>query len=332
MPRRSPDGKSLALSFTIVSVDGPAVNGIWPTHTVVGLYVASADSSNAHVLAHPVAQGECSCGAEWSVRTETLAAIAPVPRGGNNDNWLSSLTTPALTYSWGQDGQLSGTHVLSATGVPTAPPAEPGGNPDGGASFSIWQPSVVGRQSTYAMQQAKILPIPTFSTSFLAWSPDGQYVLDVEARSWRLSTQQAPVPSPDSLRATGLATAPILPSRDAVVADLLSPSSTYVHNPFASTGGVALAWSPNGRFAALMEAVGAVSVLPTPDQLRVVVFDTTSGRPLATLKPDLETNVHSSANGATFLRWSADGSHLLLFDEQQLGVLTIFGPGQLPKV
>ncbi len=326
----SPDSNSLAVSFTIFSIDGPAVNGIWPTHTIVGLYLSSADGSNARVLARTVAKDECFCGAEWNVRSGTLTAISPLPPGSNNSNWLSSLTPPAIMYSWGEGGHLTGTPALTANGAPFAPSATAVGNPDGGASFSIWQPGVIGGQRTDAMQLAQIPPVATFSTSFLAWSPDGQYVLDVEAQSWRVAAPLVPTPSVDSLRTTGLAAAPILPSHDAVVADMLSPTPMHVHNPYGSGEGIELAWSPNGRLVAVVESIGTILGQPNPGQLRLVVFDAASASPLVALTPHLDTNVAASAHGAIFLRWSADGSHLLFFDEQ-LGVLSIFGPGQLPS-
>jgi dipeptidyl aminopeptidase/acylaminoacyl peptidase len=332
----SPDGKSLGVSFSIQSIDGPAVNGVWPYHVVIGLYLVGADGSDPHVLTHTLKPNECAFGAEWNVQSGALASIPPATAPGcGSQQWAYSLPSPATTYTWGEQGQVSGTPVLTASATSAILPAGPVGNPDGGSSFSIWQPGLVSGQISDAMRQAKLPPIPTFSTSFLAWSPDGQYVLDVIAQDWRLNSPQTPVPSAASLQATGLAGAPVLPARDAIAADLSSQTPAHVHNPFGvsrSEAGAALAWSPSGRYVALLERIGPASSVVNPNQLRVVVFDTATAKPLVTLNPEVAANPNyrDTVGGYTSLRWSADGSHLLLFDGN-LGAISVFGPAQLPK-
>jgi hypothetical protein len=84
-----------------------------------------------------------------------------------------------------------------------------------------------------------------------------------------------------------------------------------------------MAWSPNGRILAAMTIPdpGAASNLSNPNF--VTLYDTATGRPLETLPTLPNAKAPTNPIGAgSFLRWSADGSRLLVYN-QQLDMITI---------
>jgi WD40 repeat protein len=134
----------------------------------------------------------------------------------------------------------------------------------------------------------------TWRTSFAAWSPDGRYLVDGPGLSGLLAPPDRPFPSRKVLHTFNLDQAPILPIRDAALLAVVESAGMN-----GTDTALALAWSPNGHVLAAYKAGTTVTL-----------YNSTTGHQLASFALP-GTSAAPPAN-AVELRWSPDGSHLLL--------------------
>jgi hypothetical protein len=94
-----------------------------------------------------------------------------------------------------------------------------------------------------------------------------------------------------------------------------------------------MAWSPNGRVLAAVpeQRVGTNGTLPSPNANgpQVTLYDTATGSLVGTLVTLSNSQATPIVGSISFLRWSADSSHLMVFSDQ-LDTITIWGPSRLP--
>lgn len=285
-------GGRLAISFSAV-YDAPAEQpSKGPGETVVGLLLVAPDGTQARVLSHTLAPGENASG-EWDLRS---GAFLDRP---------AALQQPALTYTWNASGGLS---PVSFPGAATAAqPESPRavGQPDGGTSFSIWQPATVVRDAAGDV---------IYRTSFAAWSPDGSYVIPSVGLSARFQVPGKP----------GVGALALLPVRDAALATALGRLSLVPED--RSNGPMLVSWSPDGRELAVQLIPAEPNADPDRTDHALIVYDCATGKPLTALAPRM---VRQPLAGDTLLRWSSDGKGLMLYDAE-LGTVTIWSHGSLP--
>jgi hypothetical protein len=314
----SPDDNQLALTFSFE-----------PTSTQMNLHVPSGqpddlqgvlllDTNGAHpkVILHVVKELYGLSPLEWDIHTGTSVATPPAaayPAFG--------VLMPALIYRWQTDATPVSLIPLTSVVPPSAPPPGPVGNPDGGRSFTIWQPGVVtGVGPPGDDGQLNYLPgVYQLNGAFVVWSPDGRYLLDSVIPQALLELPGTPLPTPDQLSASGMDGVPLLPVRDTGLAQALR-----AQNPINLIG-MYVAWRPDGRVLASYAPQTLLAVPP------VSLFDCATGRRLnVALPPTLgEPSIAPPLPGqSTLLRWSPDGKHLLLY-ALPLGQVVLFGPQQL---
>lgn len=304
----SRDGSLLVFPFAVDPAPASPTSA-----TIAGLLLTDANGGNARVLSHTLKPGEKYSG-EWD-----LTAGAYVP--------ASSTFTPALAYQWGANGSLTPLMPLSASTIPAAAPLGSVGNPIGDRAVSAWQPSIATLKTTVGPADNPT-PVPrlyNIQTSFALWSPDGRYLeTSVDLASW-LSLDGGNSARKQTLsRQNPL---PLLPVRDQALRAALTSASATLYNP--DQAAIQLAWSPDGRALAVqygkVDLGGGVSKAGRS----VVVYDCATGNILAKLTPG--QIAAAPEDTMRLLSWSPDGTRLLLFDER-LGVLSVWGPGSLPKV
>jgi hypothetical protein len=336
----SPDGKRLALTFDInhwVTLGGA------PLLAFAGLVLMNADGTGERAALSkepslPVFAFTAHAALRWDASNMSVLQLPAQPRS----DYLASVP-PAQSYSWSVAGQLVPGSPLATSPVQITPT----GNPDGGQSFTIWQAGYISflipaAQSTSPVGSTTGVYVWTtelpFASpdGFLTWSPDGRYLID----SVSLFMTQRPVgrqsPTTSILQDMDLTGAPNGPIRDPALQKVFLSLATVQSFGFLPTDYVA--WSPNGHLlAAISEfalpgSSGGAPIVPT-----VRIYNCVTGQLLATEVPQanaqlslgqLTARVYLGAS--TFLRWSADGSHVLVFSSA-LDTITIWGPGQLPR-
>ncbi|HEU5440921.1 MAG TPA: hypothetical protein VFU88_16665 [Ktedonobacterales bacterium] len=318
----SPDGQRLAVTFDVYVPTALATQpeAVDPGSTYQGLLLADALGHPLRVLMQPIDRTHPTA-TEWDLSTgqavkSPLTASAASPFA----------TVPAaLGYHWNADGTLVPDPPLSAAGSPATPGA-PGaiGEPDGGQSFSIWQPGELS---------ATVLPPPglsntpplagayTWSADIAAWSPDGRYLIERIDLRCLLSAAGIQPPAPHALQTYGWEAAPQLAARDAGMAQAAQLASTSSFVPDLFVQGVLVAWRPDGR---------VVAVDAQTAQHGVYLYDAASGKQLAYLKPGPGRRIGGGyvEGEPNLLRWSPDGRRLLLLD-MTLGTITIWGQAEL---
>src|SRR2546423_2948291 len=115
----SPDTQRLAFTFHVAA----------PSPSLDGIVLMNRDGTQTQVLLdqqNPFAPSY----AEWDLERRMLITsnVFPLP--------------PALAYHWGPKGTVLPGRLLSTQFLPAAPPLSPIGNPDGDASFTLWQPGL----------------------------------------------------------------------------------------------------------------------------------------------------------------------------------------------
>lgn len=203
----------------------------------------------------------------------------------------------AIAYRWQANGSLVPFVPLSNRPQQPIPLTGPVGNPDGNALFTIWQPG----STTFST----IAGYYGWSTSFSAWSPDGRYLIDDIILQGFYKPPSSIIPDIQALAKLKLRHNRLLSSRNVAALELLQGS------PLVS-------WRPDGRVLATYFTRGII-----------VLYDSRTGQSLEALT--LPASQHMLTGSLALLRWSPDGSHLLL-SSPSYGLLNTWGPAQLPQV
>jgi hypothetical protein len=264
--------------------------------SVYGVVLMSSNGGSAQVVLQQ-RHAPPALSAEWDVDRTLSVVHSTSPAAA-----VLQPFPPALAYHWGTNGTLVPETLLSTLSLPAVPPSQPGpiGNPDGDTSFTIWQPGlahVIPPQDT-----SRVSTLSTWSTDFAAWSPDGRYLVDEIGLTGLLQPPGQLFPSHKALVALGLNQAPLLPIHDGALLMVVQRAT-------------ALAWSPNGRVLAAYTAGNIVTL-----------SDCVNGHTLASLL--VRTKYPAPAAQAVLMRWSPDGSHLLL-SSVAWGLLSIWSPDHL---
>jgi WD40 repeat protein len=319
----SPDGSKLALTFTIMTWPGQGGIAV-PAFRGIVLINADGMHERAAILREPGQQDSYFLYSALRWDTTSLSSLSE----GVRQSYGPLISMPLGTgYSWSPDDHIIPTGSLASASSSTSAPV---GDPDGGDGFTIWQPAIL---ELFAEPEAPY--VYTWYSSFLAWSPDGRYLIDPVSLRGLVHPVGEPTPTADELNAVvGSLTPPTMPIRDTAQQKL------YVLLTKIAAGGNKLfgdiAWNPTGRILAAISDDGASDTTRSASSSPVTLYDSATGKSLATLQP--AANTHASTNGSSassdinvisLLRWSADGSHLLVYSDQP-GTITIWGPSSLP--
>jgi hypothetical protein len=271
----SPDGHRLACTF-FIQADLPA-------HGVV---LMNSDGAAPQVLLTQQALSS-PFSEEWQLSPPRTHA-SPRPR---------SLSVPAaLAYHWGANGALTPDSRLADQTLPASSSVGPIGNPDGGPSFSIWQPGVLSTMWGGNSSPRGSRLSTTWKTSFAAWSPDGRSLVEGIDLSALLKPQEQ---VEASQRAGCLSHQALLPP----VREEVFPQGFFLE--------AALAWSPSGQALAVYTPGKGIALYSCSDGYQLASFLLSA--------PD-----GASPAGSIALRWSNDGAHLLFCSAQgHLVILTL---------
>lgn len=289
----SPAGQELAVSFNTDEA-GLVFDGV--------LLLAPNGHERRAMLWQDNRQNSLSSYLEWDLARGAPRAVYYSPQPAPASQQFAPIVNlqPAPAYRWGVNGLLE----------PASQPADGAvGNPDGAPAFTLWQPGfaeLVTQQTP--LGPALAVKFLTWSTLFAAWSPDGRYFIDQVDTMGRFVVPRQPNPSHQELVSLGMDHLATLAIRDKALAGILAILSSE------QSGDSFIAWRPDGR------------ELATDNAGQVNIYDCATGHELASLIP---SNKPSDLNGGETFAWSPDGSYLLL-SSPVWGVLTVWGPGQLP--
>ncbi len=247
-----------------------------------GLFLANVDGSQTQVLLQPEHAGfspNTAAPLLWDLQFGNVTTLDAFP--------------PALAYAWDTQDQLTSLVPLDAHTDLSAYSTSPPGSPNGGRSFTIWQP---GRASILASS------VYLWSTNFAIWSPDGRYLITNFAFSGLAEPPGKAFPSDQELHTLGVDAVPHLPAHDLA---LLS-AAAYAQ---------ALAWNPAGTLLAVDDPTG-----------RIDLYDCQTGHLLWQLTPRKTDPLLPGS--ATLLSWSPDGRYLQLSNPQQ-GLMALWGLASL---
>jgi hypothetical protein len=298
--RWSPDMRLLGVTFT-------AITAFAPLQEFDGLLIISTDGTHPQVMLRRAQPTDLSSylylvwGVSASEPVTARSAQVVVPAD------VALNVTPALVYNWNEDGMLAPAPDTLLAPVPqssVAPAHGPIGNPDGGETFTSWQPGVLTVES-YAGQDG-LVNIYTWSSTFPSWSPDGRYFVAAIALSGRFQPLGFPIPSKTLLASQQASLLPVFPIRDRGLQQLLN---RLRNQPAGASADVSLAWSMSGM---VLAAFGA-------DGINIDLFDCATGRLLARLPNPGST--YAVDNG--ILSWSPDDHWLLMSSGEIINVASI---------
>lgn len=319
-PVWSPDGKSIAVPFSFAYMGAPTAGGSLPAQRISasGLFVGAIERTvgwtDAEAFGATLSQ-QLPYVAEWNVKTGK-PVVAPASLGpAIHDGTVAQLEPASLSYSWRPDGSLAGSGALNAANPPAS--LGPVGNPDGGTSFTVWQGMDV-QVDVGDPQHPQSAPAFRAESHFLAWSPDGTYLLSA-SYAWRVQPSKQVIPSTSQLQRAGAANIPLLPIRDAAMDAMLSPEPGDHPYTFASNTFV---WSPDGKMLAAIANGGATMISA---DVTVLIADCASGKTLATLQVGSASTAYGNLAS---IQWSPDGKGLLIGAESEYFV---FRPGNPPQ-
>lgn len=283
----SRDGQRFAVVFVLTQGD----------RTLLGVAVVRAqDGAVERVVAAPqIASGYMV----WDLNAGTAATY---DTQYSTSAGITRIIAPALTWSATGELQPSGTFPPPGTN-------EPIGNPNGDASFSIWQPGSVVRSMPSGSGRQGQAGAYVFNTQLVAWSPDARYVAAFFVAGGRLQPSHTPAPDGATLAQSHGADLPLLPLRDAGLDQALHHVLTRMDLANASSQSTAwIAYRSDGKAIALLD-----------DQQDFAVYSAGSGTALYPFRYlNLLPNTHNG--NAWALRWSPDGTALLLPDGSLLHV------------
>lgn len=290
----APDGRSMLLTFS-VSVPPPGsgvgvnVNGL--------MQLGMTPASQTRLWLDKVKYQQNGFVERWDV-TKGTSALIPQPK-------------PATAYRWQSDGTLA--PVTAGVSV---------GTPDGGSTFSIWQPGSLSYFTPMSAPSSSTVISPdqhriVWSANVYPLSPDGRYF-------YRYFPDMSIVTPPS----TGASVPYVKPHDQALLAQAQRMTQTA---PSQDVVEYVLAWRPDGRRMASLEfdqaiGPGATSV---PRSYIVSIYDTATGKVIGHVTVAVKKPDQPQSTSPLFLSWSPDGKRLMLSG----GVgeaITIWEPGALP--
>jgi hypothetical protein len=309
----SPDGHLLAVVYTTFSAHGGAQPG---GVTNSGLLLVNAITGEATVI-----RGDSGFFSALS----GVSTGYPIWDISDRSALSGYLPAPGLAYAWSQDGAPAAVQPLhgTLTELPRiAGPLYPIGDPSGGSRFTLWQPGLVigGRSVGGGLAQSVFVSlIPT-------WSEDSMWfsviLAEVALTETAETDQRAAVRAPPIAPYPVPATLGTVPSRDAAL--------EAVRQQVGASGWAVVAWNPAGTRLASVACFAAHPAL----ELR----DTSAGSLQASARLDLpagDSGCRAFGDADSFgayphpplmLRWSPDGSRLLLSD-RDASALTLWTVG-----
>ncbi|HLJ34697.1 MAG TPA: hypothetical protein VKU38_13635 [Ktedonobacteraceae bacterium] len=300
----SPDEQHIALTFSL----GLPTRASLPTGNIVG--VALVDTGSGHVQVMLSRRANDGLSVEWDLQKQQAMAQTVIP------SLMPSLNTgtnipdiPAFAYHWGQNGALVPDFIRGHyLHIPRSKVGKSQigriGNPDGDSSFTIWQPGI-GMLTTQDSMGSTYAPgIFTWNTNFTAWSPDERYLITSINLQGILQLPDHPLPTWQTLAKFHMDHVSYFPLRDVALQNLLLALNSATFN-------VVVAWQPAGYVLAAYDY----------GMIDLDMYDSVTGFEVALLA--LPDELRTDLSGTTMLRWSPDGSHLLLFDPE-LSTVTIW--------
>lgn len=313
----SPDGRRLALPFFASVLPRAGLGLIWG-----GIVLVDSDGTHPRALFAP---NLANASPLWD-----MVAGSPLPLADASASVTPLEIPPALTYGWDSHDTLVAQLPLMPGALAPRLPLTSIGNPDGGQSFTIWQPGqILPVSGPGTAGGGSALFGYVYNTTFVPWSPDGSRLaersgrhpaapLDVSAVLVPLG--RAPPQPASSTRSGQLAQFDYLPVRDPALQELLTLGSSA--SRFGASGWI-VAWRPDGR------ALAAYGIANAGDVAKVVtLYDCVTGRILATLPPAPGGSAPLDGYNGGMLRWSPDGTRLLAY-VQGSDVLSIWDITQL---
>jgi hypothetical protein len=273
----SPDTQRLAFLFHLLA----------PSASLEGVVLMNRDGAHTQVLLNqrnPLAPSSV----EWDLERRVLLTSKTLP------------LPPAVAYHWEPEGTVLPGRLLPTQFLQVAPPLGARGNPDGDASFTLWQPAVTQVTVAYA---SNVYTPHSWRTSFAAWSPDGRYLIP-DLSFWGL------LDSPEGISAetkSGKVTERAREGNETGAVGLTNACAAQLQ---AVNTPLAYAWSPNGRMLADYGAGNGVDLYECP-----------TGHKLTSLSLQSQEAAPSAEEVA--LRWSPDGSHLL-FSSTAFGLVSLW--------
>jgi hypothetical protein len=306
----SPDEHYLALLFGVVTSTNPSASRI------DGVFLLGKDGKQ-HVFLRQETPEEAHLYSyvRWDLQ-RGVGTVVPLPAIIVNPNEFIS-TSAALSYHWGA-GDVLIPDTQTGNARPSAPALSPVGNPDGESSFSTWQPGNIVHVTQGGNGSLHIPGVYVWQTFFPAWSPDGHYLVDGLIAGVLLQVSGQKLLDHQALKDLGVDHLPILQVHNKALVQVLHTLSSLPDTNGNSNGspGINVSWRPDGRVLAMYNAY------------KVDIYDCVTGRKLASLVPTMPPA--SLSGGGDVLRWSPDGTHLLL-SSTVWGPMQLWGPGQLPQ-
>jgi WD40 repeat protein len=265
----SPDGSQLALSFFVVT----------RPLTYIGVFLARKDGSLPEVLLQPVTDQSSTL--IWNLQRRKAQPLADL--------------TPALFYSWDQQDQLVPNIALTANSQHASDAHIPVGNPDGGHSFTVWQPGRLLNLSSRQLPQAYL-----WSTDFATWSPDGRYLITNFAFTGLIEPPSYFALHPGKINLTDTLVPPI-PEHDVALVSAASNAQT-------------MSWNPGGNLLAVYTSANTINL-----------YNCINGHLIRSLTP---VSTSTLSGSTALLSWSPDG-HTLLISSARWGLTTFWNTAQL---
>lgn len=328
----SPDGSRLYLTWLVILPTGlPPANASpaaysWPSVYASGIVVINIQNGLIRAMSSALSASPYHA-VGWDLTTGKINPSFQQP--ANPSRFATQ--TPAQSYQWTSTGSL-----LPVQSLPTAQtasmPAQPTslaiGAPQGGSSFSAWQPGIIEQNIDNDLDGTTLVNMLAFATDIAAISPNGRFLVEGLSLEAVTISSSSEVQQMKSYASQGLGALPLSPARDRALATLEAlPLNQYLNTytlsrtlDFIPVSGVYVAWSPNGRYLA------AIYSQPTP---MTIIYNCQTGAVAAKLTQLSGAATLTDDSAPKLIRWSPDGTHLLSLDPS-VGAMTIWGPGQLP--
>jgi hypothetical protein len=303
---------TLAATFFAQVTDSSASSPFY-----AGLVLVNPDGGTPQVFVQHMPDQVFAYHLLWDLANGKASVLKNAVAG---DRYSPDSLPPALGYHWGDRGQFVVDRPLPPN--PADPTAmleasrEPIGDPVA-SLVSIWQPGEV----TFQQIRSGAPFTAEWMTDFVGWSPDGGYLLDAVTLQALLQPPGQPLIDTSTF---GDSPPPILPIRDAGMQTLISTLQS-VSTTLNVTRSALVAWRPDG---AVLAAQPGQTLAGAPANA-IMLLDCVSGKTLATLRIPSHIRASGVSGNASQLRWSPDGTRLLLYDPV-LDVLVVWGASALP--